>query len=137
ELQEKFRTIAAKEVRFEAIMTEDAVVLLVAYGLSARIAQKAVEMARAEGIRAGLLRPITLWPYPYDAVRSLAERVRGILVVEMNAGQMVEDVRLGVEGRVPVSFYGRMGGIIPSPEEVLRELKQAIAKETTKQVEVS
>ena len=136
-LQEKYRTIEAREIRCETIMTEDAEVLLVAYGLSARIAQKAMQMARAEGIRAGLLRPITLWPYPYAAVRSLAEQVSGMLVVEMNAGQMVEDVRLGVEGRVPVSFYGRMGGIIPSPEEVLRELKQAIAKQTTKQVEVS
>jgi 2-oxoglutarate ferredoxin oxidoreductase subunit alpha len=137
ELQEKFRAIEAKEVRFETIMTEDAEVLLVAYGLGARIAQKAVQLARAEGIRAGLLRPITLWPYPYDAVRSLADQVRSILVVEMNAGQMVEDVRLGVEGKIPVSFYGRMGGIIPAPEEVLRELKQMVAKNTTKQVEAT
>jgi 2-oxoglutarate ferredoxin oxidoreductase subunit alpha len=136
-LQEKFRAIEAKEVRFETIMTEDAEVLLVAYGLGARIAQKAVQLARAEGIRAGLLRPITLWPYPYDAVRSLADQVRSILVVEMNAGQMVEDVRLGVEGKTPVSFYGRMGGIIPAPEEVLRELKQLVGKGTTKQVEAT
>ena len=136
ELQEKFRRIEANEVRFETTMTDDADVLLVAYGLGARIAQKAVELARAEGIRAGLLRPITLWPYPYNAVRALAEQVNRMLVVEMNAGQMLEDVRLGVEGRVPVSFYGRMGGIIPAPEEVLREIRQAVMMDTTKQVEV-
>jgi 2-oxoglutarate ferredoxin oxidoreductase subunit alpha len=136
ELQKKFRRIEANEVRFKTTMTDDADVLLVAYGLGARIAQKAVELARAEGIRAGLLRPITLWPYPYAAVRALAEQVNRMLVVEMNAGQMLEDVKLGVEGRVPVSFYGRMGGVIPAPEEVLRELKQAITTDTTKQVEV-
>jgi 2-oxoglutarate ferredoxin oxidoreductase subunit alpha len=122
-LQEKYAVIREKEVRSECFMTDDAEYGIVAYGLAARVAQGAVEIARSHGIRAGLLRPITLYPYPSDAVRALAERVRGILVVEMNAGQMVEDVRLAVEGRVPVTFAGRMGGIIPSPDEVFAALE--------------
>jgi 2-oxoglutarate ferredoxin oxidoreductase subunit alpha len=117
-LQEKYRTVAKNETRFETVQVDDAEVLIVAYGLVARIAHKAVELARADGIQAGLLRPVTLFPYPSEPLRRLAEQVEGMLVVEMNAGQMVEDVRLAVEGRVPVSFHGRMGGIIPSPEEI-------------------
>ena len=137
-LQKKYRTIEETEVRYEEFSTEDAEVLVVAYGLVARIAQKAVELARADGVRAGLLRPITLWPFPVRPVRALAERVRGILVVEMNAGQMVEDVRLSVEGKAPVAFYGRMGGIIPSPDEVLEHLRSTIEKALpTTSVEVS
>ena len=132
-LQRKYRSIEEKEVRYEEFSTEDAEVVVIAYGLVARIAMKAVEIARAEGIRAGLLRPITLWPFPTHAVRKLTERVRGILVVEMNAGQMVEDVRLSVEGKVPVRFYGRMGGIIPSPEEVLDRLRETVQKDLPKQ----
>jgi len=133
-LQEKYRLIAARETRCEHFHTDDAEFLLVAYGLAARIAQGAVEMARARGIRAGLLRPVTLFPWPTDAVRSLAARVKGVLVVEMNAGQMVEDVRLAVEGRTPVRFHGRMGGIIPSPDEVLAVL-EAMARESVPQHE--
>jgi 2-oxoglutarate ferredoxin oxidoreductase subunit alpha len=128
-LQEKYRLIAEKETRSESFLTEDAEFLLVAYGLAARIAQGAVEKARAQGIRAGLLRPITLYPFPTDAIRKLAERVRGVLVVEMNAGQMVEDVRLAVEGRVPVAFYGRMGGIVATPDEVVRALDVMVKKD--------
>lgn len=127
-LQEKYRTIAARETRFETVHTDDAEFLIVAYGLVARIAHKAVELARAEGIRAGLLRPITLFPYPYKPLRALAEQVEGILVAEMNAGQMVEDVRLAVDGRVPVSFHGRMGGVIPSPEEIVEQLMLMVKK---------
>jgi 2-oxoglutarate ferredoxin oxidoreductase subunit alpha len=125
-LQDKYRLIAENETRSEHFHTEDAEYLIVAYGLAARIAKGAVEMARARGIRAGLLRPVTLFPYPTEAIRTLAETVRGVLVVEMNAGQMIEDVRLAVEGRVPVKFYGRMGGIIPAPDEVLGALERMV-----------
>ncbi len=134
-LQEKYRTVSATEVRFETMHTDDAEVLIVAYGLAARIAHRAVELARADGIRAGLLRPITLWPFPYVPVRKLATQVAATLVVEMNAGQMVEDVRLGVEGRCPVGFYGRMGGIIPSPDEVVNALKGILTKSAPQHAE--
>jgi 2-oxoglutarate/2-oxoacid ferredoxin oxidoreductase subunit alpha len=123
-LQAKYRRISEQEVRYELVHAEDADVLIVAYGLMARIAHRAVELARERGIKAGLLRPITLWPFASTPLRELAERVQGVLVTEMNAGQMVEDVRLAVEGRVPVRFHGRMGGIIPSPEEVVEALER-------------
>jgi 2-oxoglutarate ferredoxin oxidoreductase subunit alpha len=119
-LEEKYRRMREREVRYESVMTDDAEILIVAYGLAARISHRAVELLREQGIKAGLLRPITLFPYPYEPIKDLAANVQGILVVEMNAGQMVEDVRLAVEGKTPVKFYGRMGGIIPSPEEVLQ-----------------
>lgn len=122
ELQEKYRRLQS-EVRYEALETADAEVLLVAFGLSARICQKALELARARGIRVGLLRPITLYPFPSAAIADLGGRVASILTVEMNAGQMVEDVRLAVNGRTPVRFLGRMGGMIPSPEDVLSEIE--------------
>jgi 2-oxoglutarate ferredoxin oxidoreductase subunit alpha len=134
-LQEKYKVITENETRYETVQTDDAEYLIVGYGLAARIAHGAVEMARAEGIRAGLLRPITLFPYPSRPLRALAEQVAGILVVEMNAGQMVEDVRLAVEGRVPVSFYGRMGGMIPSPDEVVHALKAMIRKDVPQREE--
>jgi 2-oxoglutarate ferredoxin oxidoreductase subunit alpha len=134
-LQEKYKEINAKEVRFETVETEDAEYLIVAYGLMARIGHRAVELAREQGIRAGLLRPITLYPYPYKPITKLAGQVAGVLVVEMNAGQMVEDVRLAVEGRVPVQFHGRMGGIIPSPEEVVEALKKLVNQQATQPAE--
>jgi 2-oxoglutarate ferredoxin oxidoreductase subunit alpha len=134
-LQEKYAKAAAEVTRCEHFQTEDAEYLIVAYGLAARIAQGAVEIARAQGIKAGLLRPVTLWPYPSSAIRELAERVHGVLVVEMNAGQMVEDVRLAVEGRVPVKFYGRMGGIIPTPDEVVRALDALVQKDVAQHAE--
>jgi 2-oxoglutarate ferredoxin oxidoreductase subunit alpha len=134
-LQEKYRRIREHEVRFEELDTDDADVVIVAYGLVARIAHRASQLARDEGIKAGVLRPITLFPYPTAPIRTLAERVDGILVVEMNAGQMVEDVRLAVEGRTPVDFYGRMGGVIPSPEEVVGALKKMIAQKQSRHAE--
>jgi len=134
-LQAKYKSIAENEIRFESIRTEDADYIIVAYGLAARIGHRAVEIAREKGIRAGLLRPITLWPYPYAKIRELAKHAMGMLVVEMNAGQMVEDVRLGVEGRVPVQFYGRMGGIIPSPDEVVAALEKMIHQPVEENVE--
>jgi len=119
ELNAKYELICKNEVRYEEIMTEDAEYLIVAYGLSSRISHKTVILAREKGIKLGLLRPITLYPYPYDRIRELAGHLKGILTVELNAGQMIEDVRLAVEGRTPVWHYGRMGGIIPGPDEVL------------------
>lgn len=125
-LQQKYRTIERDEVRYELINTDDAEYLLVAFGLCARICQKAMDIARKENIKVGLLRPITLYPYPYKVLKSLTNQIKGILDVEMNAGQMVEDVKLGVEGKVKVEFHGRMGGIIPTPEEIVEKLKQLI-----------
>lgn len=119
----KYREIEEKEVRYEEFMTDDADYLFVAYGTSARICQKALQMARAEGIKAGLLRPITLFPYPKKRLNELADRVKGMLSVEMSAGQMVEDVMLSVNGKTKVGHYGRMGGMIHTPEEVLENLK--------------
>jgi 2-oxoglutarate ferredoxin oxidoreductase subunit alpha len=122
-LQEKYRRIEQEEVRWEEIQTEDADILLVAYGLAARIGTKVTEMARDSGLRVGLLRPISLYPFPSKPLARLAEHADLILTIEMNAGQMIEDVRLAVEGRTPVEFYGRMGGVIPSPEEILEYLE--------------
>jgi 2-oxoglutarate/2-oxoacid ferredoxin oxidoreductase subunit alpha len=125
-LQEKYRRIADQETRYELVHGEDAEYLIVAYGLAARIAHKAVEIHREQGVKVGLLRPITLYPFPTTVLRDMAPHLHGVLVVEMNAGQMVEDVRLSVEGRAPVSFYGRMGGVIPAPEEVVKALQSMI-----------
>ncbi len=121
-LQEKLAIIEENEVRFTTYKIDDAEIAIVAFGTAGRIAQSAITMARESGIKVGLLRPISLYPYPYAAVAELAEKVNKILVVEMNAGQMVEDVRLAVEGRVPVEFYGRMGGVIPLPDEVMDQI---------------
>lgn len=132
-LQEKYRKIMETEVRYEEYKTDDADFVLVAYGLSARIVRKTVDLAREKGIRAGLLRPQTLFPFPYKRIAELATRVRAFLDVEMNSGQMVEDVRLGVNGKTEVFFKGRMGGIIPTPEEVLEELEKIEEKTATLQ----
>jgi 2-oxoglutarate/2-oxoacid ferredoxin oxidoreductase subunit alpha len=126
-LQAKFATIAEREVRWETESLGDAEVAVIAYGTSARVARTAIERAREAGIRAGLLRPITLWPFPTRAIAELAPRLRAIVVVEMSAGQMVEDVRLAVEGRTPVFFHGRTGGMVPMPGEVLRAIRRAWA----------
>ena len=122
-LQARYRDMEENEVRFEQIACEDADYVFVAFGTMARVCQKAVELARAEGIKAGLIRPITLFPFPKKIIKELATRVKGFISIEMSAGQMVEDVRLAVSGKVPVEFYGRMGGIVPSPDEVLHALK--------------
>jgi 2-oxoglutarate ferredoxin oxidoreductase subunit alpha len=127
-LNAKYEEICKNEVRFEEIETKDAEYLIVAYGLSARISHKVVLLARQRGIKVGLLRPITLYPYPYNRINELADQLKGILTVELNAGQMIEDVRLGVNGKIPVEHYGRMGGIIPSPEEVEENLGKCIKK---------
>lgn len=121
-LQAKLASIAAAEQRWECYMTDDADLLVVAFGTVARIARSAIRTARAAGIRAGLFRPITLWPYPAAILDELIGRVQGVLVAEMNAGQMLEDVRAIVRGRVPVRFLGRTGGVIPLPDEITNEL---------------
>ncbi|MBP3821893.1 MAG: 3-methyl-2-oxobutanoate dehydrogenase subunit VorB [Bacteroidaceae bacterium] len=121
-LQAKYAEIRKNEVRYEETLIDDADYLIVAFGSAARIAQKAIDDLRTQGIRVGLLRPITLWPFPYDRIRELSTRMKGILTFEINAGQMVEDVRLAVEGRTPVCHYGKMGGIVPTPDEVCQEL---------------
>jgi 2-oxoglutarate ferredoxin oxidoreductase subunit alpha len=123
-LQAKLGEIRKNEVRCKEYMTEDADLLLVAYGTMGRVCYTAMKQARAEGIKVGLLRPITLWPFPGERLAELAEQMNGILTVEMSAGQMVEDVRLYVEGRCPVQFYGRMGGIVPLPDEVLKVIRE-------------
>lgn len=126
-LQAKYREIEKNEIRFEATDCDDADYIITAFGLVARICQKAAEMARAKGIKVGVFRPISLFPFPYAQLKEYAGKIKGILDVEMNAGQMVEDVRLSVEGAVPVYFHGRMGGVVPSPEEVLEKLEEKFA----------
>jgi 2-oxoglutarate/2-oxoacid ferredoxin oxidoreductase subunit alpha len=121
-LAAKYRTIAENEVRFEEMHTEDADLLIVAYGLSARISQKAMELAREQGIKVGMLRPISLWPFPSERLHQLAGHVKQMLSVELNTGQMIEDVKLAVEGKVPVHFYGRLGGMVPTPEEIVTQI---------------
>jgi 2-oxoglutarate ferredoxin oxidoreductase subunit alpha len=125
-LQAKYKLMQENEVRFEEIETDDAEFLFVAYGLSARICHKAVDIARAKGINVGLLRPVTLWPFPAERLFELADKVRFMMTIELNAGQMVEDVRLSVNGKIPVAFYGRLGGMIPTPEEIVLQLENEI-----------
>ena len=123
-LIEKYQKMKEEEVRFETFQCEDAEYLFVAYGTSSRICQKSVQLAREKGIKAGLFRPITLFPFPEKQVGALADQVKGMLSVEMSAGQMVEDVRLATNGKVPVEHYGRMGGVIPTPDEIVEVLIQ-------------
>ena len=125
-LQEKYQTIRDNEVRYETKFTDDADYMIVAFGSAARIAEKAIELAREEGIKVGLLRPITLWPFPEKEIAEAAKGVKGILVAEINAGQMIDDVRLAVNGAVPVAHYGRLGGIVPEPEEMVKVLKEKL-----------
>ena len=127
-LMKKYEQMEKEDLRYEKIKCDDAEYLFVAYGSSARIAQKAVELGRKKGIKVGLLRPITLFPYPKKQLFDLADQVKGMLSVELNAGQMVEDVRLSAEHKVPVEHFGRTGGIIHTPEEVLEALEEKIIK---------
>ena len=123
-IQAKYRECEKNEVRFEEYMCDDAEYLIVAFGSAARIAKKVISIAREQGIKVGLLRPITLWPFPTKKIAELGKKVKGILSLEINAGQMVEDIRLAVECNVPVQWYGRLGGIIPEPEEVVEQIKK-------------
>lgn len=122
----KYKEVEENEVRYEEYMIEDAEYIIVAFGSSARICKKSVEIAREQGHKVGLLRPITLFPFPTKRIAELAEKCKGFLVAELNAGQMVEDVRLAVEGKAPVAHYGRMGGAVYSPDEVTEALNEKI-----------
>jgi 2-oxoglutarate ferredoxin oxidoreductase subunit alpha len=125
-LAAKYREVEQAEVRFEEMNTADAEYLFVAYGLCARICHKAMDIAREKGIKVGLLRPITLWPFPEKRLYELAGQVKQMLSVELNTGQMVQDVKLAVNGKVPVHFYGRLGGMVPTPEEIVNHLETLI-----------
>ncbi len=122
-LQAKYAEIKKNEVRFETQQTADADYLIVSFGSAARISEKAIEIAREEGIKVGLFRPITLWPFPSAQIAEAAKGKKGVLVAEINAGQMIEDVRLAINGAVPVAHFGRLGGIVPEPEEIVEALK--------------
>ena len=124
---ERYERIKAAEQRAEEYLVDDADIVVVAFGASSRIARSAVNKAREKGIKVGLIRPITLWPFPVNAIGAAADRAKAILTVEMNMGQMVEDVRLAVCGRVPVEFFGRAGGIIPTPVETLAAIERIAA----------
>jgi 2-oxoglutarate ferredoxin oxidoreductase subunit alpha len=125
-LQAVLKEIVANEVRYETFMADDADILIASYGTAARIARTAIREARQEGIKVGLFRPITVFPFPYTELRK-ASLGRQILVVELNAGQMLEDVRLAVKDEVPTTFYGKMGGIVPLPGDIVEEIKKLAA----------
>ena len=127
-LQEKYQTIRDNEVRYEAQQCDDADYIIVSFGSAARIGEKAVELARAEGIKVGLFRPITLWPFPSKEIAAAAKGKKGILVSEINAGQMIQDVKLAVNGARPVQHFGRLGGIVPDPEEIVNVLKDKLMR---------
>lgn len=123
-MQEKYKLCQETEVRYEAQKCDDADYLIVSFGSAARIGEKAVELAREQGIKAGLFRPITLWPFPSKQIAEIAKGKKGILVSEINAGQMIQDVRLAINGALPVEHFGRLGGIVPEPEEIVDALKE-------------
>jgi len=120
----RYELIKREETACETFLTEDAELIVVAFGIAARIAKGAIRTVRASGLKVGLLRPITLWPFPNEAVKELAKRIKYYLVFEMNMGQMIEDVQLALEGQGEVSFYGRPGGVIPTPSEVSRVISR-------------
>ncbi len=122
---EKYKAIEENEVMYEEYMTEDAEVCVVAFGITSRVAKNAIKMAREKGIKAGLIRPITLWPFPSKILNETADKVKAFVCVEMNMGQMIEDVKLATECKKPVTLCNRVGGMIPSPEQVLAEIEKA------------
>ena len=124
ERYQRYQQIEREEQRAESFMADDADIVLVAFGAASRIAKSAVRAARDEGIKAGLVRPITLWPFPNDMLRGTIDHAKAYLTVEMNMGQMVDDVRLAINGARPVEFYGRTGGVIPTPDEVLEQIRR-------------
>jgi 2-oxoglutarate ferredoxin oxidoreductase subunit alpha len=123
-LMEKYRLIEQNEVRYKEVELEDAEIAIVGYGTAGRISQSSMKMAREEGIKVGMLRPISLYPFPHEKIKEISDQVQAVLVVEMSGGQMLEDVKLAVEGSKPVYFYGRMGGMLPHPEEIVEEVKK-------------
>jgi pyruvate/2-oxoacid:ferredoxin oxidoreductase alpha subunit len=126
-LQAKYAEAQAKEVAFEEHRVEDADLVVIGYGIVSRVLRSAIAEARKTGLKVGLLRPITLWPFPTAKIRELARRVKSFLVVELSNGQMVDDVRLAVNGGRPVEFYGRMGGVVPTTEELLGQIESALS----------
>jgi 2-oxoglutarate ferredoxin oxidoreductase subunit alpha len=120
----RYQLIKSNETTFETFMAEDAQMMVVAFGISARIAKGAIKSARANGMKVGMIRPISLWPFPYEKIKQIAETIKNFLVFEMNMGQMVEDVQFAVEGNADVSFYGRPGGVIPTPSEFARVISR-------------
>ncbi len=125
-LKAKYQTMAKEQIRYEAVDLESADLVLVAYGSTARIVKSAMDAAKKEGLKVGLIRPISLWPFPNEPFVKAAQTAKAFLTVEMSFGQMVEDVRLAVNGQKPVHFYGRVGGMIPTPEDVLEQIKQIL-----------
>jgi pyruvate/2-oxoacid:ferredoxin oxidoreductase alpha subunit len=123
-LEEKYREIEEKETIWEEVLTEDANILVVAYGISSRIARAALEIARADGVRVGLLRPISLYPFPMKRLRQLAGKAYSVLVLELSSGQLIEDVRLSVSGITPIQLLRRTGGMMPTAEDVVQTLKK-------------
>lgn len=123
-LEEKHKVIIENEVRYEAENVEDADVVVVAYGTTSRVVKNAIVKCEQEGIKVGLIRPITLWPFPNEAFEKITDKTKGILTVEMSTGQMVDDVKIAINGRKPVHFYGRTGGMVPSPNEIVAEIKK-------------
>ena len=126
ERYQRYEIIKQNEQRAEEYLTEDADLVLVAYGASSRVVRSAVNMAREMGLKVGMVRPISLWPFPVDAVKKAADTAKSLLVVEMSMGQMVDDVKLAIDCSKPVHFYGRTGGIIPTPKEVLGEIQKIL-----------
>ena len=125
ERYERYRTVEENEVMYEEYMMEDAEVCVVAFGIASRVAKNAVAQARSEGVKAGLIRPVTLWPFPSKVLRQAAEKVKSFVCVELNMGQMIEDVRLAIECTRPVGLCNRTGGMIPSPDQVLASIREA------------
>ncbi|MDR0501077.1 MAG: 3-methyl-2-oxobutanoate dehydrogenase subunit VorB [Coriobacteriales bacterium] len=123
EREQRYAKIKAEEQRAELVLTDDADIIVVAFGAAARIARSAIKLVREQGIKAGLVRPITLWPYPKDSIANLLPQAKAFLTVELSCGQMVEDVRLTVNGKVPVNFFGHTGGIVPTPAEVAEAIR--------------
>jgi 2-oxoglutarate ferredoxin oxidoreductase subunit alpha len=128
DLQAKYRQIEKTQVRCEQYQVDDADIVVIAYGIAARIVRSAVDIAREQGINVGWLRPITLWPFPCDQISKLADELRIFLTIELSCGQMLEDVKLAVAGKAPVLFYGRPGGGVPTVEQVLDKIQQLTVK---------
>lgn len=130
QLQAKFKEMEKHEVRYETHLCEDAEYLIVAFGSAARISMKAMEIARKQGLKVGLFRPISLWPFPYNEIKEISRHCKGVLTVEINAGQMVFDVRAAVSNGIPVEHFGRLGGIVPDPDEIIQAMRQRIVRES-------
>jgi 2-oxoglutarate ferredoxin oxidoreductase subunit alpha len=128
-LLKRWQEVQANEIRYKEYSIDDAEIVVIGFGTAGRVALSAVRAARSQGLKVGLFRPVTVSPFPYGRVAELAKQAKVLLVVEMNSGQMLEDVRLAVNGRTPIEFYGRLGGVVPFPDEILHEI-QRVAKET-------